>query len=101
MELRAAHALRDPPPPDLSTPTQVAASLQQRGCAAWRDMAAAHAGRVEEALRDAAVELEPKTQMMPVPRHTLRTSEDLDSWLDGLRAKISPMLSNGPVLPTA
>ena len=101
LELRAAHALRDPPPPDLSTPAQVATSLQQRGCAAWRDMAAAHAGRVEEALRDAAVELEPRTQMVAVPRHTLRTSEDLDSWLDGLRAKISPMLFNGPVLPTA
>ena len=98
--LRADHQLLDAAPPDLSTPSAVVTSLKARPCSQWRDMAAAHPGRVQSALQDAAVELEPKTQKITVPRPTLWTEAELDAWLASLRATIAALLSHGPVLPT-
>jgi hypothetical protein len=99
--LRQEHRLLSVPEPDLSSPEKIVESLTARGIAQWRDMAAAHPSRVGEALYDAAVELEPKTQMVPIPRRTLKTDDDLDTWLADVRTKIAPRLLAGPVLPTA
>ena len=99
--LRHERGLLSQDPPDLSTPEKIAESLTIRGLSQWQDMAAALAGRIEAALQDAAVELEPKTQRVPIPRPTLKTVADLDAWLGALRQAISPLLEAGPVLPTA
>jgi hypothetical protein len=65
-------------------------------------MTAARPGRVETVLQDAAVELEPKTQKVPIPKPSvLKSVEDLDAWLAALRAAIAPRLDDGPVLPTS
>ena len=100
-EIRVERMLLDYPPPDLSTAAQIVTSLRARGCGQWRDLAAAHASRVQSAIQDAEVEIAPKTQMVPIPRHRLETEGDLDGWLTSLRATIAPLLANGPVLPTA
>lgn len=100
-ELRVANGLLDQAAPDLSTPGKIADSLTARGLSQWQDMAAALPGRVEAALQDAALELEPKTQKVPIPRPTLKSVADLDDWLATLRATIAPRLEAGPVLPTA
>jgi len=99
--LRATHHLLELDAPDLATPAKIAESLRARGISQWRDLAAAHPGRVEAALRDAALELEPKTQMIPIPRRALTTAAELEQWLEELRAAIAPLLPRGPVLPTA
>ncbi len=99
--LRATHHLLPVTAPDLATPAAVVASLKARNCSQWRDMAAAHAGRIQSALQDAALELEPKTQKLPIAIRTLRTEAELDTWLATLRTAIAPLLPNGPVLPTA
>ncbi|HWL82092.1 MAG TPA: BREX system P-loop protein BrxC [Roseomonas sp.] len=100
-ELRQEHRLLPVPEPDLSAPEKIVESLNGRGLGQWRDMAAAHPARIEEALCDAAVELEPKMQMVSIPRPVLKTGDDLTTWLDNLRAEIEPRLLAGPVLPTA
>jgi hypothetical protein len=100
-QLRAEHGLLPQDLPDLSTPEKVAESLASRGLSQWQDMAAALPGRIEAALQDAAIELEPKTQRVPIPRPTLKTVADLDAWLASLRETIAPRLEAGPVLPTA
>jgi hypothetical protein len=100
-ELRVEHGLLLQDMPDLSTPEKIAESLSARGLSQWRDMAFALPGRIEAALRDAAVELEPKTQTVTVPRRVIRTEPDLDAWLDEIRATIAPRLANGPVWPSA
>lgn len=99
--LRVTHRLLEQAPPDLSTPAKIAESLGKIGIAQWRDVSAAHPARVEAALGDAAVELEPRTQMVSIPRRTLKTNADLDAWLGELRESIAPRLAAGPVLPTA
>jgi hypothetical protein len=100
-QLRAECGLLPQDPPDLSTSEKVAESLSVRGLSQWQDMAAALAGRIEAALQYAAIELEPKTQRVPIPRPTLKTMADLEAWLGALREAIAPRLDAGPVLPTA
>ncbi len=99
-DLRVTHRLLEQAAPDLSTPAKIAESLGQIGISQWRDMAAAHPARVEAALQDAAVELEPKIQMVRMPRaSTMRTEADLDVWLAKVREELAPHLASGPVLP--
>ena len=100
-ELRIEHALLLQELPDLSTPEKIAESLSARGLSQWRDMAFALSGRIEAALRDAAIELEPKTQTVTVPRRVIRDEADLTAWLDEIRATIAPRLADGPVWPSA
>ena len=99
--LRGEHGLQLQEPPDLSTPEKIAESLSARGLSQWRDMIFALPGRIEAALRDAALELEPKTQTIAMPRRVLRSEADLDTWLAELRDIVVPMLGDGPVLPSA
>ena len=86
---------------DLSTPERIADSLSARKLSEWRNMALAVPARVDAALRDAALEVEPKTQSITIPRRVIRTEPDLEVWLTELRGTIAPHLSNGPVLPIA
>jgi hypothetical protein len=98
--LRVEHVLLPQDMPDLSTPEKIAESLGVRGLSEWRNMALALPSRIEAALRDAALELEPKTQTVAMPRRVIRTEPDLDAWLGEIRAAIAPLLAGGPVLPT-
>jgi hypothetical protein len=100
-ELRVEHGLLLQELPDLSTPERIAESLSIRGLSQWRDMAFGLPGRIEAALRDAALELEPKMQTVAIPRRVIRTDADLDAWLDEIRATVGPLLGNGPVWPSA
>jgi hypothetical protein len=100
-QLRVEHALRLQEMPDLSTPEKIAESLSARGLSQWRDMAFALPARVDAALRDAALELEPKTQTVAVPRRVIRTESGLDAWLGEIRDTIAPLLADGPVWPSA
>ena len=100
-ELRVEHALLLQEIPDLSTPEKIGESLSARGLSEWRNMALALAARIEAALRDAALELEPKTQTVAIPRRVIRTETDLKAWLEEIRATVAPLLSSGPVWPSA
>jgi hypothetical protein len=100
-ELRAEHALLRQEMPDLSTPEKIVESLSGRGLPQWRFMTLSLPKRIDNALRDAAVELEPKTQTVAVPRRVIRTESDLDIWLGEIRGTIAPLLPDGPVWPSA
>ncbi len=98
-EFLAAQGLLVRTASDLSTPERIADSLASCGISQWRDITLALPARVDAALQDAAVEIEPKTQSIAIPRRTLRSEQDLDEWLGEVRAAIAPILSVGPVLP--
>jgi len=100
-QLRIEHSLLQQEAPDLSTPAKIVESLSARGLSQWRDMALALPARIDAALRDAAVELEPKTQTITIPRRVIRSNADLDAWLAEIRAEIAPLLADGPVWPSA
>jgi hypothetical protein len=96
-----AHGLLVRGAPDFAAPEKIVESLSACGISQWRDIALALPARVDGALQDAAVEIEPKTQSISIPRRTLRTEHDLDDWLGEVRAAIAPSLAHGPVLPKA
>jgi hypothetical protein len=100
-ELRQTHGLLAQTAPDLSSPEKIADSIGKRSLSEWQNMTLALPPRVDAALRDAAIEIEPKTQSVSIPRRTLKTEAELDAWLKELREKIAPHLSDGPVLPSA
>ncbi|WMT75399.1 BREX system P-loop protein BrxC [Bradyrhizobium sp. Ash2021] len=100
-EFLASHGLLERAPPDLATPDEIVESLSACGVGQWRDITLALPARVEAALQDAAIEIEPKTQSVAIPRRTLRSEADLDAWLGEVRAAIAPSLAHGPVLPKA
>jgi limonene-1,2-epoxide hydrolase len=100
-EFLAAHGLLERAAPDLATAEKIVESLTACGIGQWRDSALALPARVDAALQDAAVEIEPKTQSIAIPRRTLRSEADLDAWLDEVRIVIAPSLAHGPVLPKA
>jgi hypothetical protein len=87
--------------PDLATPEKIVESLSACGIGQWRDITLAVPVRVEAALQAAAVEIEPKTQSITIPRRTLRNEADLDAWLGEVRTAIAPNLAHGPVFPKA
>jgi hypothetical protein len=100
-EILATHGLLDRAAPDLATPEKIVDSLTACGIGQWRDSGLALPARVDAALQDAAVEIEPKTQSITIPRRTLRSEADLDAWLAEVRIAIAPSLAHGPVLPKA
>ena len=101
-EFRTANGLLSQHAPDLSTPEKIAQALSARGLSQWLDMTAAIPGRIEAALQDAAVEFEPKTQKIAIPKPAvIRSVADLEEWLTALRQTIIPHLEAGPVLPTS
>ena len=55
--------------------------MRRAGSGEWRDMTIALPARIDGALRDAALELEPKTQTVAIPRRPIRSEADLDGWL--------------------
>ena len=98
-EILAAQNLLERHCPDLTTPEKIAAGLSACGIGQWRDITLALPARVDAALQDAAVEIEPKTQSIAIPRRTLRSEEDLEAWLEEVRSVIAPSLIHGPVMP--
>jgi hypothetical protein len=100
-ELRQTHGLLPQIAPELTSPEKIADTIRQRSLSEWQNMTLALPPRLDAALRDAAIEIEPKTQSVSIPRRTLKTEPELDAWLKELRDEIAPLLSNGPVLPSA
>jgi hypothetical protein len=100
-DVLAAQGLLERAVPDLATPDKIVETLSACGIGQWRDITLALPARVDAALQEAAVEIEPKTQSVTIPRRTLRSEEDLDAWLGEVRATVAPKLAHGPVLATA
>lgn len=64
----------------------------------WKDRFDALTGRFTRARELVAKELEPETQTIEIPRRTIKTQEDIVSWLKEVKAKIEEALRKGPVV---
>ena len=82
----------------IGTREDLIGELKQYPLRSWNDRIDALAGRFERARELAAKELEPKTQMVKIPRRTLKTEEDIESWLEEVREKLKAALNKGPVV---
>ena len=85
--------------PAVESPEAVADALQQRRLSQWADMVKALPTRIDDALAQAAAELEPKAHAVQLPGALLKSEADLDAWLAGVRSRVVAAMANGPVIP--
>ncbi len=53
--------------------------------------------RFDTVLERAAELLEPDTQFIPIPRPTMKTEEEIDTWAEEVKKTLKKALKNGPI----
>ena len=72
--------------------------LDQRSIQSWNERLDALTGRFARAREMAAKELEPKTQIVDIPRQTIKTEEDIEAWLQEMKKRLKAALKKGPIV---
>ena len=93
-----ATALDGQAPSGLETTGKLLAALDETKPRDWEDRVDLLPPRVTKAREQAAKLLEPAAIRVTPPSATIRTLDDLDTYLDDLRAKVEAQLANGPVV---
>ena len=77
---------------------ELLSALSAAPLASWRDRTHALPARFAEALKRAAQLLEPKTQTMHLHSATLRTPEEVKTWLAEQEKELLKALKKGPII---
>jgi hypothetical protein len=93
-----AVGLKEPITPDVSSDETLAALLDRYPLSSFQAVTDAVAGRVVQAIEQAARFLEPKVQMVPIERSTLRDAADVEAWIERQRWHLLERVAHGPVL---
>ncbi len=99
-DLRLSNQLVDKSKPEFSVQDSEAIikTLDSIGIVGLRDRIAAMDGRFKKVLVEAARLMEPKTQVINVKKPTIRTTVDVDRWLEETRVELNAALEKGPVI---
>lgn len=89
--------LTTPIKPDTSTDTAILAALDGRNLATRKAEADAVAGRVANALKAAAILIEPKVRPVAVEKILLKTAEDVHQWTARQEKMLLAAIEKGPV----
>ena len=95
----AAHALREPKVPDVSTEEKLLAALSAHPLGSLETLVAALPTRVDAALTEANRFLEPKAVSLQFPKKTLKNAADADAYVSALKNEIMRHIDEGrPVI---
>lgn len=94
----AATSLDTHAPSGLETTSKLLAALEATRPRDWEDRIDLLPPRIAKAREQAARLVEPAAIRVTPPSATLRTQDDVDAYLNELRAKIEEQLANGPVV---
>ena len=83
------------PSPDVASDASLLDALDQTSLSAWQDRISLVAHQRDQARQRAAKQLEPESVSVAVPSATIKTGEDLDRYVDELRARVQPHLAAG------
>ena len=99
-QLRAQQQLigASKPEVDVTTSEKMIYSLDQLPLSAFSDRVAALPGRFNNVLLGAAQMLEPEAQEFTMPSRTLKTEQDIDSWLKELEKQLKAEIKRGPLI---
>jgi len=99
-DLRVPHGLVEDrlPQIEIKDTESILRTLNATSLNALRDRIAAMPGRYQQILLEAAQLLEPMARRANLPKATLKTETDLDSWLVDAKAQIKEQLEQGPVI---
>ena len=79
-------------PPDVGTESRLLDALDAMPLRAWDDRINLVPGRRDQARQRAAKLLEPESISVTLPSATIKTTAELDAYVDGLRARVQPHL---------
>jgi len=98
--LRASNELIGASKPEimLDSSDAILTTLDKINLSALRDRIAALPTRFQNILVRAAELMEPEAQFVQIPRRTLKTTEDLDSWVEDVKRELKAALEKGPVI---
>ena len=98
--LLAAQKLTDADAPkvQVANTDEVLTTVEQLSLSAFADRVAALDSRFDAVLVAAAELMEPKAQCVKLPGGTIKTAEDIDTWLHEARQTIAEALKKGPVI---
>lgn len=88
----------DAPQIRLGSTDEVLNTLAQVRPDALADRIAALSSRFDDVLVKAAEEMEPEAQFVSLPRRTLKSEDDIDTWLEDVRRELRDALQQGPVI---
>ncbi len=83
---------------NVQSPQSIINTLEKSPLSAIRDMIAALPVKFSAALSDAAKRLEPKTQVINLKRKTLKTADEIDTWLEETGTMLKKALDRGPII---
>jgi hypothetical protein len=89
--------LNDRPVVEVQSTNDVLATLDKCLLSMFIDRVAAMAGRFDNVANEAAELCEPEVQFMRVPRRTLKTEDDVDTWAKEVTQKLKEAIKQGPV----
>ncbi len=78
--------------PDVSSDANLLDVLDATPLSAWQDRISLVPSRRDQARHKAAVMLEPESVTVDLPAATIKSTDDLDGYVDELRAKVQPLL---------
>jgi hypothetical protein len=82
-------------PPDVSTDAALLAALDDTSLSSWTERIEMVPVRHDRARKDAAQRLEPESVPVPLPQATVRSIDDLERYVEDLRARVRPHLDAG------
>ena len=82
----------------VGTREELIKALDQRPINVWNDRIDALTSHFERARELAAKALEPETQIVNIPRRTLKSEEDIVVWVEEVQDKLKAALIKGPVM---
>jgi hypothetical protein len=94
-QIRAANGLGALPPLKVASEADVLGSLEATPLHEWENKTAALSERVSRALLDAEKHLEPTARRVHLPSKSLKTVEDVDTYLEQARAQIMKFIDAG------
>ena len=79
-------------PPDVSSEAKLLEALDATPLTAWNDRLSLVASRRDQARQRAAKQLEPASVAVTVPSATIKDGDDLNDYVEALRARVQPHL---------
>ena len=97
-DVRSKCSITEAPKLSVGTHDELVAALEQHPLAVWHDRIDALPSRFSRAHEMAAKSVEPETQAVDIPRRTLKTEADLDTWVNDVSKQLKTALNKGPVV---
>jgi len=91
-------SLEDRPKVAVKSTADVLATLDNCSLAMFADRVAAMPARFDNIAAGAAEMCEPEAQFIQVPRRTLKTTEDIEEWVEEVKEKFKEALPLGPIV---